>query len=92
MENLYTVWKDFFTKYDELLTCVSAVAKRSGLTERQALALILLNDFPEKSVLADTKDLEGLFLKGLARIDNGKTVLTGKGAILAKSLIMHLSK
>lgn len=90
--DLFSVWRTFFEKYDDIASAVSAAAKRSGLTADEALSLILLNEFPEKADLLDTPVAEKLFLSGLAQMRENAITVTGKGAILAKSFVTSLSK
>ena len=92
MENIYEIWKGFFNMLPELKAKIEPLAKRSGLNIDTALYLILLFDFSDEGLNIPQNLKEQLINKGLAEYNNERIVLTGKGSILAKSVIMNIGK
>ncbi len=92
MKNIYEIWKEFFNLLPMLKEKIEPLAKRSGLDIDTALYLILLFDFSDEGLNIPQNLKEQLINKGLAEYNNERTVLTGKGSILAKSIIMNIGK
>lgn len=88
--NLYDVWKEFFENLPKISATVEPYAKRSGITTRQALILILLNDFNDFDLTLLSDDIDALVELGYIAENNGQISVTGKGAILTKSFINKL--
>ena len=92
MERLYDIWKGFFGRFSDVRAAIEPYAKRSGIDIETALSLILLYDFAELSDLINEASKEKLIIKGLAEYNGDRLLVSSKGAILAKSYILALSK
>ena len=88
--NLYDVWKEFFENLPKISAAVEPYAKRSGITTRQALILILLNYFNDFDLTLVSGHIDALVKLGYIAKNNGQISVTGKGAILTKSFINKL--
>ena len=68
----------------QLESYLEPIAKRSGLTSKEAIILMVLSDYKNISDLFNHSIFDSLISKGLVTED---LLLTGKGAIIAKSVI-----
>lgn len=73
----------------QLETYLEPIAKRSGLTSKEAIVLMVLSDYKNISDLFNQSIFNCLKAKGLITDDLS---LTGKGAIIAKSVITAKNK
>ena len=80
---------DFFEQLEKNREKISASAKRSGISEDSAILLTIIYHFPKIRLPIKEELFEELKIKGLILEENGFYV-TGKGAILAKSLTQIL--
>ena len=90
MESLYSEFKNFFEILPKIKSIIEPYAKRSSLTSKQALLLMVINDFNEFDLSLYSDDIKVLANLGLITENNGKNIITGKGAILVKSFIGKL--
>ena len=90
MENLYTKFKEFFEILPRIESIIEPYAKRSGLTSKQSLLLIVINNFNDFDLSLYSDDITVLSNLGLITEKNGKNTVTGTGAILVKSFINKL--
>ena len=73
----------------QLESFLEPIAKRSGLTSKEAIVLMVLSDYKDISDLFNKSIYDSLKTKGIIAED---LTLTGKGSIIAKSVITAKNK
>lgn len=73
----------------QLESYLEPIAKRSGLTSKEAIVLMVLSDYKDISDLFNKSIFDSLKAKGIIAED---LTLTGKGSIIAKSVITAKNK
>ena len=91
MENLYLEFNNFIKILPQIKSKVEPYAIRSGLTSKQALLLMVINDFSKLDLSLYSDDITVLLKLGLISENNGNNTITGKGAILVKSFISKIN-
>lgn len=92
MTELFNIWDNFFKSIDKIKTGIEPLVKRSGLSVENALILIIINDYPNLTQTVNNFLDNQLFDKGLIEYTDDGLCVTGKGAILAKSLSIVIKK
>ena len=92
MSTLYEIWNSFFENINNIEKFIEPIAKRSLLNSRSALILIIIADYPNKTITFDENSINELCQKGLIEYTEKGIKLTSKGSILAKSLSNALKK
>ncbi len=92
MQKLYDIWKNFFENINEIEKLIEPIVKRSFLSSKSALTLIVINDFPNTEILFNENLIKELCQKGLVEYTEKGIKSTSRGAILAKSLSNTLQK
>lgn len=85
--NSTDIWKEFFGMLPRLEEALASYAKRSGISTDSAILLTVYSEFPDINIPVRDEFVEELKKKGLINVSDGKTEVTSKGAILAKSFI-----
>ena len=92
MPKLYEIWNSFFANINEIEKLVEPVAKRSFLTPKSALILIIIVDYQNTTISLDENSIKELCQKGLVEYTEKGIKPTSKGSILSKSLSSALKK
>lgn len=92
MSNLYDIWNSFFKNINEIEKIIEPVAKRSFLTSKEALILIIIADYQCTTLSLEENSIKVLCQKGLVEYTEKGIKATSKGSILAKSLSNALKK
>lgn len=91
MEKISKIFTAFFENTESFKEKIYPLAKRSGLSNEEALCLITIYKFPEMQLFC-TEICSSLLDLGFIEISNVGYKTTGKGAILAKSLWLGFDK
>lgn len=92
LAELYNSWNNFFNSLSNIKKAVEPFALRSGLSADEALALIIVNDFPETVINLQENFTKMLCEKGLLEYNENGLKLNPKGKIIAKSVKDALKK
>ena len=92
MPKLYEIWNSFFENINEIEKLIEPVAKRSFLTSKSALILIIIVDYQNTTISLDENSIKELCQKGLVEYNEKGIKPTSKGSILSKSLSSALKK
>ena len=79
-------YKESFKAIDELKDILTTAAKKNNLSEGALIALLALNNGVDLSFAFKVEFIEELEKTGLVLVKDDRPSITGKGAILAKSL------
>ena len=82
----------FFDVLPQIENILEQNAKRIGVTPRQAVLLLIINESKDVDLSLYSEDIAHLSKLGLITENNGNNTVTGKGAILAKSYIDKINK
>ncbi len=85
--DLSNYWYAFFLNFDSIKEIIKPYAQRSGISTDSAILLTVYSEFPNLNIPARDEFIIELINKGLVVLENEKTVVTSKGAILAKAFI-----
>lgn len=81
------IWTKFFSFLPQYIKALTPYAKRSGISVHSAILLTVYSEFPDAYIPITDEFIDELKCKGLIDINEGKTEITSKGSILAKSFI-----
>ena len=82
----FEVYKESFKAIVELNSVLNAAAVKNKVSEGALTALLALNNGVDLSFLVKDEFIDELVKSGFIKIENNAVSITGKGAILAKSL------
>ncbi len=82
----FEVYKESFKAIVELNGALNTAAVKNKVSEGALTALLALNNGVDLSFIVKEDFMEELMKSGFMKIENNAVSITGKGAILAKSL------